>query len=457
MVTEDHVNACLAAAGFEADELPGRRALWHRAAAAFARHTGEAPTWGWFVPGRIEVFGKHTDYAGGHSLVAAVPRGFAIAARPRPDGVVSVVDARWRDAVDIDPSDAGRVFKGWTNYAAVVARRLAANFPGAPLGADIVIASDLPRAAGLSSSSALVVGLSLALVRRSGVDARPEWRAAIQTRHDLAGYLGAVENGLAFGPLADVHGVGTHGGSEDHNAILNARASHVSAYGYLPVRHVGDARIPDDWRFVILTSGVHADKAGRVRGQYNRASLATRALVDLWQAAQEPAASGWTLAGVVADPDRLAALRNLAGRGHGDFSGDELRMRLAHFVGEDARVGAALEGFRAADMVQLSQLAAESQRDADRWLGNQVEETRKLAALASGAGAFAASSFGAGFGGAVWALARRADAADVLDRWRRAYVKAMPGVEVEGFVTAPGPGAVDLRPPAAPAGDEHVE
>jgi galactokinase len=45
--------------------------------------------------GRIEIFGKHTDYAGGRSLLAAVPRGFAVVAGPRTDGIVAAVDARW--------------------------------------------------------------------------------------------------------------------------------------------------------------------------------------------------------------------------------------------------------------------------------------------------------------------------------------------------------------------------
>ena len=42
-----------------------------------------APQWRRFTPGRIEIFGKHTDYAGGHSLLAAVPRGITLAARKR--------------------------------------------------------------------------------------------------------------------------------------------------------------------------------------------------------------------------------------------------------------------------------------------------------------------------------------------------------------------------------------
>ena len=59
----------------------------------------------------------------------------------------------------LQPPDGAAAFTGWRHYVDVVARRLAANFPGAPLGADIVFASDLPRASGMSSSSALVVAI----------------------------------------------------------------------------------------------------------------------------------------------------------------------------------------------------------------------------------------------------------------------------------------------------------
>ncbi len=154
------------------------------------------------MPGRIEVFGKHTDYAGGRSLVAAVPRGFAVAAAPRGDGLVTARDVRWASAMEVDSRIRPRPFHGWSNYVAVVARRLARNFPGAALGADVTFMSDLPRAAGVSSSSALVVGIALALIRRAALETRPEWRAAIQDPLDLAGYLGAVENGLTFRTLA---------------------------------------------------------------------------------------------------------------------------------------------------------------------------------------------------------------------------------------------------------------
>ncbi len=219
-----HLETQLIDAGFEAADVPGRVGLLRLVIEQHQRHFHADPRTGWFVPGRLEVFGKHTDYAGGRSLVAAVPRGFAVAVTPRDDRQVRVLDARWRDQVVVDLEADAQRFTGWSNYVAVVARRLDRNFPGAPLGADITVASNLPRAAGVSSSSAFVVGVASALIARASLASRDEWREAIQTPLDLSGYLGGVENGFGFRTLSGTSGVGTHGGSEDHTAILNGRA-----------------------------------------------------------------------------------------------------------------------------------------------------------------------------------------------------------------------------------------
>ncbi len=435
------------ALGFGDVEAGSRAILVSDATATFVRLTGRRPRWGWFVPGRIEVFGKHTDYAGGRSLVAAVPRGFAVVAAPRSDGHVRAIDARWRDAVEIDPRDPETRFVGWTNYVAVVSRRLAYNFPGADLGTDITVLSDLPRAAGLSSSSALVVGVATALIRRAELEARDDWRKAIGTTLDLAGYLGAVENGLSFNALPGTSGVGTHGGSEDHTAILAGRADHVSAYAYVPVRHLSDDRVPDDWRFVVAASGIQADKAGSAKDRYNRASLGTRALVNL---ANEVGRGTWPTLAAFLDsaPDAADELHRLAAahRGGGRFTAQDLETRLAHFLAEDARVPQAADAFRRADVAAIGELSLASQTDADRLLNNQTPETRLLAGLAREHGAFASSSFGAGFGGSVWALAHAADADAFAARWFDAYRSSYPALSrSETFVTRPAPGVVDLR------------
>lgn len=409
----------------------------------FARVTGQPPAWRWHVPGRIEIFGKHTDYAGGESLLAAVPRGFAVVAGPRPDACVRVIDARHHEEVMV-PIEDDRALRGWANYAAVTARRLARNFPGAPLGADIAIASNLPRAAGISSSSALVVGLATALIRRSGIDRRDEWLAAIGSPEDQAWYLGCLENGLTYRSLAGTTGVGTQGGSQDHTAILACRENHVSHFGFMPVRRLSETPMPRDWMFVILSSGVHADKAGSVRDRYNRAAGAVRALVEIWQrdtGSTQPSLAAALASAPDAERRLCAAVERMPAPG---FTAEELERRLTQVSREIARVPLAAQAFAQADTVALGALTRASQADAEHLLGNQIPETMALVRLAYEQGAFAASAFGAGFGGSVWALAPAVEAVDFEARWQRAYIDTCrPAGHVESFTCRPGPAVTE--------------
>ena len=69
---------------------------------------------------------------------------------------------------------------------------------------------------------------------------------------------------------------------------------------------------------------------------------------------------------------------------------------------------------------------AASQSLAERLLGNQIEETVHLARSAREAGAAAASAFGAGFGGSVWALVADGAADGFVERWRADYAARFP-------------------------------
>jgi galactokinase len=436
-------------AGFETDDAAGRARLVLQAVQALTHLSdGPPPRWGWFVPGRIEIFGKHTDYAGGRSLLCTVPRGFAVVARPRDDQRIRVVDARWRQRTEIDLGAPPADVTGWSKYVAVVTRRLALDFPLAPLGADIALASDLPNSAGLSSSSALVVALSTVLIRRGDLEERAEWRRALPAPQDLAGYLGAVENGLTFKSFTSAPGVGTDGGSEDHTAILLCRAGQVSAYSYLPVVHHGDADMPADWRFVVLESGIQAAKAGAARDQYNRASRGTRAILSVWHSefgGSHPHLS----AALGADPAAVPAFSaSLGSKRSEGFEGADLARRLAHFMAEDARVPAALEAFRRRDRAAVGNLASSSQRDAESLLGNQIPETIALVDLARESGAFAASSFGAGFGGSVWALVNAEAAPEVARRCAGAYAARFPSLPAMApFTCRPGRATMQIELP----------
>ncbi len=186
-----------------------------------------------FVPGRIEVLGKHTDYAGGRSLLCAVEQGFTVAVTPRDDSRVSIVDVE-DDAelsCDWDP-DIAPPASGWANYPMTVVRRVARNFPLVRRGADIAFISDLPPSAGLSSSSALMIAVFLALAEVNHLAGDPAFRHEIHSLEELGAYLATIENGRSFGTLEGDRGVGTFGGSEDHTAILCCRAGELAQYRF---------------------------------------------------------------------------------------------------------------------------------------------------------------------------------------------------------------------------------
>ena len=224
-----------------------------------------------YVPGRIEVLGKHTDYAGGRSLTCAAERGFLVAYAPADSPMVRVVDARDGRRVDFTlHAGIAPAVGHWTNYPMTVARRLVRDFGPLAHGADIGFYGTLPRSAGLSTSSALITAIYLVLARVNDLEARPTFAQAIGSRAALAGYLGSVENGEPFGPLAGDRGVGTFGGSEDHTAILLSDAGRITCYRYAPVSPVRQIALGDDLVFVVAASGIAAAKTGAARARSNR-------------------------------------------------------------------------------------------------------------------------------------------------------------------------------------------
>lgn len=437
------------ARGCQPDDAERQAALVRRTAASFAAALGRAPEWRWFVPGRLEVFGKHTDYAGGDVLVAAAPRGFAVAASPRDDGRLHVVDVKNNVSLWLAAVDTGQLRSGWASYLQVTRRRLASNFPGAALGLDLAFASDLPRAAGMSSSSALVTAAATALVTRGALDQREEWRHAIQTPEDHATYLGCIENGASFGALAGTSGVGTHGGSEDHTAILLGEAGTFGHFCFVPTTRLARVPCPPRWVFVVATSGVHADKAGSVRDRYNHVTFGVRALLARWNA--DAAVAAPSLAAALRKPGAEARLRTLVAEDSSDgWTSAALLARLDHFLAEDAIVRDAVDATHRADAAAVGDLARRSQAHAEQWLGNQVPETALLASLAGECGAFGATSFGAGFGGGVWALVHEDDAATFAEAWIAAYLQRCPSATNVAVVPVrPGPGVIALPHDAA--------
>ena len=398
--------------------------------AAHLRELGHAPeteTHAIFVPGRIEVLGKHTDYAGGRSLIAATEQGFYLAVVPRGDAELRFHDLGrdCRETLALGGELAHRPGR-WTAYPLAVARRARRDFAVELGGADVAFTSTLPAAAGLSSSSALVIATWLALAAVNPLEGSTAYRGAIDGRERLAEYLAAVEAGRGFAGLAGDDGVGTLGGSEDHTAILCCRAGHVSQYSYAPVRHERTIAMPEGYVFAIAVSGVRAKKTGAARDAYNRASALAAELAMIWRRTtgrSEPHLAA--IAGL--GKSAIAELERAIEEAPEGASTSDLLRRLAHFLAESEElVPAGGEALASGRRRALGRPAASSQRLAERLLRNQTPETSFLAAVARDLGAAATSAFGAGFGGAVWALVERDRLQEFLSSWRTGYRERFP-------------------------------
>jgi galactokinase len=402
-----------------------------------------------FVPGRIELLGKHTDYAGGLSMTVAAEQGFCMAATAREDASISVVDVSSSERIQFSlSSDVEPPLGSWANYPMTVARRLARNFPGIAYGADIAFASDLPRAAGMSSSSAFMVAVFMLLAEINRLSERAEYRNAIHGPSDLAAYLATIENGRSFGALAGDLGVGTLGGSEDQTAILCSESERISEYSYCPVTLERRLPMPPDCVFAVGVSGVVAEKTGAAREKYNNASRLASALLSIWQTATGRHQDLTLAAAVHSDSDAIGHLKRLLPT-HcpPDVSVVALQTRLEHFLVEnDFVIPAASEALAANDLAAFGRAVDRSQEAAEHLLGNQVPETSHLAAEARRQGALAASAFGAGFGGSVWAMVRRDQASQFMDIWAAKYRDAFPqhAETSRFFLTSAGPAACFL-------------
>ena len=408
-------------------------------------------THGYVVPGRVELVGKHVDYGGGRSLTCAI--GFAMRATVRPLAarVLRVRQRGSRDLVELPIApDTAPTRVRWSPYVAAVARRSGRDFPLAAGGADVRIASTLPTAAGLSSSTALTIALARAVVDATGLASNAVFAEHAGSPLAFAEYVAAIETGAPHGPFPGDEGVGVRGGAQDHVAIMCAREGMVGQFSYMPAREEGWAPWPADHLLAIAVSGVRASKTGNAQAAYNRAADALRWLVKQWNGVA--GRNDQTLAAALASgpdaPQRLAAIAgDAAGAVDAPAPAAYLVRRLAQFREEcDVIVPGVADALRARDLSRLGSLVDRSQALAEQALDNQVPETIALARLAREHGAVAASAFGAGFGGAVWAMVARDTADAFIARWKAAFVTANPpragtGTRTRFLLTEPGPPA----------------
>jgi galactokinase len=374
-----------------------------RAEAAFAAAFGGEPDLVVQAPGRVNLIGEHTDYNDGFVLPCAIDSGTVVAARGREDAILAAVAAdfgaeRDRIALDATVGHAG----GWRDYVRGVAEMLSRE--GLARGAEVALAGDVPRGAGLSSSASLEVALAIALARLGGLELDPTRIALIAQK---------AENEF----------VGCACGIMDQ--LVSARA--VAGHALLIDCRTLDCRpvpMPEGLAVMVIHSGI---ERGLVDGAYNE------------RRAQ---------CGAAARHYGVAALRDLeeeqllAGR---DGLDSVAFRRARHVVSENARTLAAAEALASGDLALLGTLMAQSHasmRDDFEITLPAIDRLVEIAAEAIG-GEGGARMTGGGFGGCIVALAPDAAVKRVRAAVERDY-RAPDGSNAAFLVCRPSAGAGPL-------------
>jgi galactokinase len=331
---------------------------------AFRARTGQLPAGVWAAPGRVNLIGEHTDYNDGYVMPFALAQRVMIAAAPRDDGTWSVTSLNNDSTKIFSAADLNPGMAGWQAYVAGVVWALQ-DAGHRVAGADLVLTSDVPEGAGLSSSAALECAVLTALADLDDLDIVGIERAKLARRS---------ENVFVGAPT----------GLMDQAASTLCTAGHALFF---------DCRTDAAEQVLFNTTSAGLEIL----------VLDTRtphALVDSEYAARRASCE---------EAARLLGIPALRDVNDLDAALDQLpdpvlKRRVRHVVTENARVLKAADVLRAgriADLAPLLDASHESMRDDFEITVPQVDLAVKTARAS---GALGARMTGGGFGGCIIAL-----------------------------------------------------
>ncbi|MBN1435554.1 MAG: NTP transferase domain-containing protein [Sedimentisphaerales bacterium] len=226
------------------------------------------------APGRVNLMGRHVDHRGGFANFLAIDRETIVVAGPRSDSNVIAVNTNaaefqkvqfnvneiigrfaWSDWINFVNSDWVRNLLlnspgNWGNYIKAALVKLQHQYQDIKVnGINFAVTGNVPIAAGLSSSSTLVVAALQAAIALNNFEINS------QQFIDLCG------QGEWF--------VGSRGGAGDHAAIRLGQRGKIAHVGYFPFRVEDIVEAPSDYAVTIANSHVKAAKSSSAKDMFN--------------------------------------------------------------------------------------------------------------------------------------------------------------------------------------------
>ena len=356
--------------------MTGHPAAGH-AAAWFLDCYGAAAEGAWHAPGRVNLIGEHTDYNDGFVLPFALSRGTLTVAGRRDDDLLELRSRQVPGDGEVIPLASLRpgAIAGWAAYPAGVAWALRS--AGHPVGGfSMIIDSDLPSGAGLSSSAALECAVALAMTELSGL-AVP--------RSELVTIAQRAENDFVGVPCGIMDQSASLLCQAGQALLLDCRTSESAAIPFDPAAAGLELLVIDTRARRELADGDYASR--RDECEQAARALGVRALRD------------------ITDVSQLARLADPV-----------LRRRARHVVTENQRVVQTVALLRAGRLGEAGGVLAASHASLRDDFEISWPEADVTVTTATEAGALGARMIGGGFGGSVIALVPVRDCARVRHR-----------------------------------------
>lgn len=225
-------------------------------------------------PGRVNLLGRHIEHRGGSINVMSVNRETLVVAAPREDDMVHIAnldpkysertfgiieslrdftDGDWLEFIENDAT-LQMILESrgdWVNYVKASVLRLQMNQRKHLIrGMDMLFCGNIPQAAGLSSSSSIVVATTEAAIALNHLDIKAK------------DFIHLCGEGEWF--------VGSRGGAGDHAAIKCSKRDMITHIKFCPFEIGESVEFSHDYNIVVANSFVEAKKSDGARDKFNQ-------------------------------------------------------------------------------------------------------------------------------------------------------------------------------------------
>ncbi len=360
--------------------------LYDRVVQAFRSRYLRAPQIVVRAPGRVNLIGEHTDYNDGFVLPIAVDRAAWVAAAtvPQPEATVRALDVGNSEAifmVDRTPSSTG----SWADYPMSIVWALL-DAGHRPVGLEAMMTSNVPVAAGMSSSAAVEISFAYVWNQLSALGFSNEKLALLAQRAENE-YVG-MKCGIMDQMISAC-------GKAGHAMLLDTRTLKQTHF-----------TLPANLAVVVADSQMRRELAS---SEYNvRRAQCEEAVGRL--RAQMPG---------------IRALRDVSAEDlerHRALLPETVYRRARHVVRENARVLAMTGALEGDDLDAAGEIMREGHRSLRDDYEVSVPELDTLVEAANEVpGCYGARLTGAGFGGCIVALADTGATDDIAAHLTEAY------------------------------------